>query len=85
MDKVTELVDRYVAVWNEPDAAAASLDSALLNAGNGTVNFALADGGAFLLVAPDVSPSLFIPGTSFSSVTGTFAGGSVVTVTTTIP
>ncbi len=37
------------------------------------MNFALAD-GRLLLFAPDVSPSLFIPGTSFSSVTGTFAG-----------
>ena len=64
--------------------ATASLDGTLLNAGNGTVNFAVADGGAFLVFASDFSPSPYTPGTSFS-LTGTFADGSVVTVTTTIP
>jgi hypothetical protein len=62
---------------------AASLDGALLNAGNGTVNFAVAEGSVFFLFAAEFS-SVFAPGASFS-VTATFADGSVATVTTTIP
>ena len=62
---------------------AASLDGALLNAGNGTVNFAVADGSVFFLFASEFS-AVFAPGSSFS-VTVTFADSSVVTVTTTIP
>jgi len=62
---------------------AASLDGALLNAGNGAVNFAVADGSIFFLFASEFS-AVFAPGASFS-VTATFADGSVATVPTTIP
>ena len=61
--------------------ATASLDGALLNGTNGTVNFAVADGAAFFVFASDFSPSPFTTGTSFA-LTATFADGSVVTVTT---
>jgi subtilisin family serine protease len=64
--------------------AAAGLDSALLNNGSGVVNFAVADGGAFYIFSADFNPSPYTSGTSFS-LTGTFADGSVVTVTTTVP
>jgi subtilisin family serine protease len=64
--------------------AAAGLDSALLNNGSGVVNFAVADGGSFYVFSADFNPSPYTSGTSFS-LTGTFADGSVVTVTTTVP
>ena len=64
--------------------AAAGLDSALLNNGSGVVNFAVADGSSFYVFSADLNPSLYTSGTSFS-LTGTFADGSVVTVTTTVP
>ena len=64
--------------------AAASLDSALLNAANGTVNFAVADGDTFLLFASDTTPTPFTSGAGFTLIAN-FADGSVVTVTTTIP
>src|SRR5262249_4177880 len=79
------------AIWDTDPAtsfwalgAAADLDSALLNNSSGVVNFAVADGAAFYIFAADFNPSLYISGTSFS-LTGTFADGSVVTVTTTVP
>ena len=80
------------SIWDSNSAtvywalgAAVSLDGALLNsAANGTVNFAVADGGAFVVFASDVSPSLFTSGASYT-VTASFADGSVVAVTTTIP
>ena len=61
-----------------------SLDGALLNAGTGTVSFAVADGGVFFVFASDVSSSVFTPGMGFS-LTVTLADGSVVMVPTTIP
>jgi subtilisin len=64
--------------------AAAGLDSALLNNGSGVVNFAVADGGSFYVFSADFNPSPYTSGTSFS-LTGTFADGSVVTVTTAVP
>src|SRR5437879_4612394 len=64
--------------------AAASLDGVLLNAGTGTVSFAVADGGVFFVFASDVSSSVFTPGMGFS-LTVTLADGSVVMVPTTIP
>jgi len=64
--------------------AAAGLDSALLNNGSGVVNFAVADGSSFYVFSADLNPSLYTSGTSFS-LTGTFADGSVATVTTTVP
>jgi hypothetical protein len=63
--------------------AAASLDTTLLNAANGSVSFAVADGSAFVTFASDFGPA-FTSGTTFS-LTATFADGAVVTVTTTIP
>ena len=79
------------SIWDSNSAtvywalgAAASLDSALLNAANGTVSFPAADGVAFYLFASDVNPTLFTSGTSYT-VTATFADGSVVPVTTTVP
>jgi subtilisin family serine protease len=57
----------------------ASLDSALLNAGDGTVSFAVADGSAFVVFASDFG-SVFSPGTSFS-LTVTLADGSSATAT----
>src|SRR5262249_25533198 len=38
-------------------AAASGLDGALLNAGNGTVSFAVADGGSFNVFASDYNPT----------------------------
>jgi len=63
---------------------ATSLDGALLNNGTGVVNFAVADGGAFYIFSADFNPSPYTSGTSFS-LTRTFADGSVVTGTTTVP
>src|SRR4029453_7629493 len=62
---------------------AKSLDGALLNAGNGTVSFAVADGGAFYMFAADPPPSAFTAGTSFS-LTVNLADGTVATVSATI-
>jgi IPT/TIG domain len=61
-----------------------SLDGALLNAGNGTVSFAVADGGAFYVFAADAPISAFTAGTSFS-LTVNLADGTVATVSATIP
>src|SRR2546428_4996392 len=55
--------------------AAASLDAALLNAGTGTVSFAVADGGVFFVFASDFSPTQFSSGASFT-LTANFADGS---------
>ena len=63
--------------------AAAGLDAALANAGNGSVAFPVADGGGFVVFAADVSPSLFAPGTTFT-LTARFADGSVATASTTL-
>jgi len=76
--------DTDPATANWALGAAASLDGALLNAGTGTVSFAVADGGVFFVFASDVSSSVFTPGTGFS-LTVTLADGSVVMVPTTIP
>src|SRR5437867_5571431 len=58
---------------------AASLDGALLNAGNGTVNFAVADGSIFFLFASEFG-AVFAPGSSFS-VTATLADGTSASAT----
>ena len=76
--------DTDPATVNWALGAAASLDGALLNAGTGTVSFAVADGGVFFVFASDVSSSVFTPGMGFS-LTVTLADGSVVMVPTTIP
>src|SRR5256712_4385060 len=74
------------ATANWPLVAAASLDGALLNAGTGTVSFAVADGGVFFVFASDFSPTQFSSGASFT-LTASFADGSsaVTTVTLTVP
>jgi hypothetical protein len=91
---VTRLELRRVAggAWDTDSAtphwalgAAASLDGALLNAaGSGAVNFAVTDGGSFLVFASDLNPSFFTPGTAFSLLV-TLVDGSVVTLPTTLP
>jgi Subtilase family/IPT/TIG domain len=77
-------------VWDTDGATAnwalgatASLDGALLNAGNGAVSFGVADGGVFYVFAADPN-SVFTSGASFT-LTASFADGSLVTVPTTIP
>src|SRR2546427_5044003 len=83
----------FRSVWDTDPAtanwalgAAASLDGALLNAGTGTVSFAVADGGGFFLFASDFMPTQFSSGASFT-LTASFADGSsaVATVTLTVP
>src|SRR2546429_1634446 len=51
--------DTDPATVNWALGAAASLDGALLNAGTGTVSFAVADGGMFFVFASDFSPTEF--------------------------
>ena len=63
--------------------AAISLDAPLLNASNGTVNFALADGGSFSIFASDTS-NLFVAGSNFTLSVG-FADGTTATASFTIP
>ena len=60
--------------------AAGSLDSPLLNASDGSVNFPVASGAAFYLFAADASPSPFLQGKSFT-LTVRFADGSTATAT----
>ena len=55
--------------------AASSLDSALYNAPNATVNFAVADGGSFNMFASDSGSTYFNSGDSFT-LTVSFADGS---------
>src|SRR5436309_9083101 len=78
--------DTDPATANWALGAAASLDAALLNAGTGTVSFAVADGGVFFVFASDFSPTQFSSGASFT-LTATFADGSsaIATVTLTVP
>jgi hypothetical protein len=58
--------------------AAASLDSALLNAVNGSVNFPIADGGSFNIFASDSNNSLF-PSGGILIVTAKFTDGTTAT------
>src|SRR5213078_4181318 len=55
--------------------AAGSLDGALLNSGTGTVSFGVADGGAFLVFASDLNPTVFGSGASFTLIAN-FADGT---------
>jgi hypothetical protein len=64
--------------------AASSLNGPLLNAANGTVNFALADGGSFNIFASDTSNNLFAAGSGFT-LTVVFADGTTATAAFTIP
>jgi hypothetical protein len=63
--------------------AANSLDASLLNASNGTVNFAVTDGGSFNVFASDAS-NLFSAGSSFT-ITVLFADGTTATAGATVP
>jgi hypothetical protein len=63
---------------------ATGLDSALLNASNGSVNFATGDGQSFYVFAADPSPSQFNPGAQLR-VRALMADGSSATADTTIP
>src|SRR5207247_2287190 len=62
----------------------AALDGALLNAGNGAVNAAIADGGAVYVFAGDPNPPAFTSGSGFT-VTANFADGTSATATVTLP
>ena len=64
--------------------AASTLDSALYNNSNATVNFAVLDGGSFVIFASDSGGSLFNPGNAFT-LTVYFGDGSVGIGNMTIP
>jgi len=63
--------------------AATSLDTPLLNASNGAVNFVLTDGGSFNIFAANYG-TLFAPGSSFTVTLG-FSDGTTAATTTIIP
>jgi hypothetical protein len=63
---------------------APSLDGALLNSSSTMrVNFAVADGGSFVVFASDLNGSEFVPGNALT-LTVTFADGSSLTASTTV-
>jgi subtilisin family serine protease len=62
---------------------AVALDSPLLNAGNGSVNYAMAEGQTIYVFASDFSPTPFIAGNVFT-VTVRFADGTTSTATATV-
>jgi len=64
--------------------AAASLDSSLLNAANGSVSFNVADGGSFNIFASDSNNSLFPSGVSLV-VTAKFSDGSEAATNVLLP
>ena len=64
--------------------AASSLDAPLLNASNGTVNFAVADGGTFNIFASDQNDALYSPGSLFI-LKATFADGSTASANVSLP
>src|SRR5438445_3229920 len=64
--------------------AAGSLDGALLNAGNGTVSFGVADGGAFFVFASDLNLTAFSSGASFT-LTANFGDGTSAIATVSVP
>ena len=63
--------------------AASTLDAALFNAANGSVNFPLTAGRAFKIFASDFQGQLFVPGSSFT-LTVSFADGSTATANVSI-
>src|SRR2546427_3535908 len=84
---------RSGGVWDPDPAtanwalgAAASLDGALLNAGTGTVSFAVAESGALLEFTSGFIPKQVSSGASIN-LTASFADGSSagITVTLTVP
>jgi hypothetical protein len=64
--------------------AAAELDTALLNGANGTVSFAVADGGGFVVFATDWFGSKFVSGTMLT-LTATFSDSTTAVAGVTIP
>src|SRR5881296_268994 len=67
--------DTDPATANWALGASGSLDGALLNSGSGTVSFGVADGGAFLVFASDLNPTVFGSGASFTLIAN-FADGT---------
>src|SRR5437762_8181090 len=87
---VTRLELRGGGVWDTDTAtahwalgAAASLDSALLNGGNGAVSFGVTDGSVFSVFAKDPS-TVFSPG-AVCTLTANFADGTTASATVTVP
>src|SRR5437667_3018075 len=66
--------DTDPATANWALGATASLHAALLNAGTGTVSFAVADGGGFFVFASDFSSTQFSRGASFTRTAALAAG-----------
>src|SRR5438552_2476605 len=64
--------------------AAASLETALRNAANGSVSFGVGAGGAFFVFASDSTPTPFGSGASLT-VTANFADGTMASATVTLP
>ena len=64
--------------------AASTLDAALFNAANGTVNFPLTAGSSFNIFASNFQGAMFVSGSSFT-VTASFADGSTATANVAIP
>ena len=65
--------------------AASTLDAALFNAANGTVNFPLTAGSSFNIFASDSQGAFqFVAGSSFT-LTASFADGSTATANVGIP
>ena len=64
--------------------AASTLDAALFNAANGTVNFPLTAGSSFNIFASDFQGAMFVSGSSFT-LTASFADGSTATTNVSIP
>ena len=63
--------------------AAGTLDAALFNAANGTVNFPLTAGSSFNIFASNFQGAMFVAGSSFT-LTVSFADGSTATATASI-
>ena len=63
--------------------AASTLDAALLNAANGTVNFPLTAGSSFNIFASNFEGGMFVTGSSFT-LTVSFADGSTATASVSI-
>ena len=63
--------------------AASTLDAALFNAANGTVNFPLTAGSSFNIFASNFEGAMFVAGSSFT-LTVSFADGSTATATASI-
>jgi hypothetical protein len=63
--------------------AASSLDAALYNASNTSVNFNLAEGGLFNIFASNQNGALYTPGSTFT-LKATFADGTTATASTSV-